>query len=447
MTVLSLRGRLLGAGAIAVLVALMLAAAGLAQLFGTHVERRAEAELSVYLDQVVAGLAADNGSLKLANAPADPRFSRPYGGLYWQIRARDQLLRSRSLWDTELTLPDDTLLDGEAHRHRMDGPEGSTLLALERSVALPPGLGGGRVRAVVALDAGDLAAAKRAFVTDMAPYLGLLVVVLIAAQWAQVTVGLSPLHTIGQRIARLRMDRAARMGSDWPSEVQPLAAELDELLGAREAEVDKARARAGDLAHGLKTPLQALLGEAGRLRQKGESTAADSIEEVATAMRAHVDRELARTRSAMRAATSRADAALVVQRVVAVLQKTPDGRRLRWDLDLPVGPMLAIDEADLAEALGALAENAARHGVLAVAISVAFADHQAVICITDDGPGLPPDRIAAMTQRGVRADQSGPGTGLGLSIAAEIADGAGGRLALQNTDTGLSACLHLPIAP
>lgn len=447
MKVLSLRGRLLAAGAIAVLLALMLAALGMAQLFGTHVERRAEAELSVYLDQVMAGLAADNGALILANPPADPRFSRPYGGLYWQIWTEDQTLRSRSLWDTELALPDDTLRDGEAHRHHIDGPEGSTLLALERTVALPQGLGGAQVRAAVALDARELTTAKHAFVTDMAPYLALLAIVLIAAQWAQVTIGLSPLHAIGQRITRLRADRAARMGADWPAEVRPLAAELDALLGAREADIDKARARAGDLAHGFKTPLQALLGEAGRLRQSGETAAAHSIEEVATAMRAHVDRELARTRSAMRAATSRADAATVIRRVVAVLRKTPDGGRLAWDLDLADGSMLAMDEADLAEALGALAENAARHARAAIRISLAFTDDAAAICICDDGPGLPPDRMARMTRRGVRADQTGPGTGLGLSIAAEIADGAGGRLELHNTAPGLRACLHLPTAP
>lgn len=446
MKALSLRWRLLAAGAGAVILALGLAAAGLAQLFATHVERRALAELSVHLDQVMAGLAREDGALVLANAPADPRFTRPYGGLYWQVSAEDTLLRSRSLWDQELGLPTDELADGEAHVHRLPGPENGALLTLERTVALPARLGGGAVRAAVAMDSAEIDRATRAFLTDMAPYLALLLVVLVAAQWMQVSVGLSPLRRLGDRVGALRNDRAARMGRDWPREVQPLASEIDGLLAAREADVESARARAGDLAHGLKTPLQALLGEAGRLRARGEESAARGIEEVAGAMRAHVDRELVRARTAARARAARADAAAVVHRVVGVLRRTPDGERLAWRFDVPDGLTLAIDEADLSEALGALAENAARHANACVTVSGVAEEGMARICIADDGPGLPPERLLSMTTRGTRADETRAGAGLGLTIAAEIARAAGGEIALQNAASGLRACLTLPRA-
>ena len=56
----------------------------------------------------------------------------------------------------------------------------------------------------------------------------------------------------------------------------------------------RARARAGDLAHALKTPLQALIGEAARLRAAGAGAAAQGIEEIAGAIDRHVQRELAR---------------------------------------------------------------------------------------------------------------------------------------------------------
>ena len=446
MTALSLRWRLMVAGAVAVVLALGLAALGLAHLFGTHVERRALADLSVQLDRVLAGLARVDGALAQVLPPADPRFEQPYSGLYWQIAADGAVLRSRSLWDVELALPVEDGADATRHNHLLIGPEGAEVLVLEQHVTLPASLGGGRARAAVALDTAELGAARRAFLRDMFPYLAVLGMVLIAAQWAQVTLGLKPLRRVGAEVSALRDGRRRRMGGDWPQEVQPLAAELDALLTAREADVERARGRAGDLAHGLKTPLQALMGEAARLRAADQAQAAEGIEVVVATMRAHVDRELARTRIALHSRNARAGAAAVARSVVAVLQRTPGGQRLAWQVDVPDDLVLAIDAADLSEALGALAENAARHAAGRVEVGAVVMGAQARVTVRDDGPGLPADRRAAMMARGVRADEAGPGTGLGLAIAAEIAEAAGGVLELEEAGPGLSATLVLPLA-
>lgn len=446
MTALSLRWRLMVAGAVAVVLALGLAALGLAHLFGTHVERRALADLSVQLDRVLAGLARVDGALAQVLPPADPRFEQPYSGLYWQIAADGAVLRSRSLWDVELALPVEDGADATRHNHLLIGPEGAEVLVLEQHVTLPASLGGGRARAAVALDTAELSAARRAFLRDMFPYLAVLGMVLIAAQWAQVTLGLKPLRRVGAEVSALRDGRRRRMGGDWPQEVQPLAAELDALLTAREADVERARGRAGDLAHGLKTPLQALMGEAARLRAADQAQAAEGIEVVVATMRAHVDRELARTRIALHSRNARAGAAAVARSVVAVLQRTPGGQRLAWQVDVPDDLVLAIDAADLSEALGALAENAARHAAGRVEVGAVVMGAQARVTVRDDGPGLPADRRAAMMARGVRADETGPGTGLGLAIAAEIAEAAGGVLELEEAGPGLSATLVLPLA-
>jgi hypothetical protein len=71
-------------------------------------------------------------------------------------------------------------------------------------VTLPARLGGGTVRAAVAMAASELIAARRAFMADLAPYLGLLALALIVAGWAQLSVGLRPLRDLGARIAALR---------------------------------------------------------------------------------------------------------------------------------------------------------------------------------------------------------------------------------------------------
>ncbi len=447
LTAASLRLRLFVAGAAAVAAALALAAAGLTYLFENHVERRAAAELELHLEQIVTGLERSAyGPLTLEKPPSDPRFARPLSGLYWQIEAPSGRLRSRSLWDGALRLPADELSDGAAHRHRIPGPGGGALLVVERLVTLPPRLDAEAVRVAVALDRAELRAASRDFLGDLAPFLGLLALALTGAGWAQVAVGLRPLAAVGARVAAIRSGDAARLGADFPEEVRPLAAEVDALIDARERDVARARARAADLAHGLKTPLQALNGEAARLRAAGDAAAATGIEQIADAMRRHVDRELSRARMATGDRAAAASVAAVVERVLSVLRRTPDGARLAWRVEAAPSLRARVNAADLTEALGALIENAARHARAAVTIAARRDGATVALTIRDDGPGIPPERLAEATARGARLDETRPGDGLGLSIATEIAANAGGALSLRNADPGLAATLTLPAA-
>ena len=112
--------------------------------------------------------------------------------------------------------------------------------------------------------------------------------------------------------------------------MQPLVAEINTLLAAREAAVARARAHAADLAHGMKTPLQVLAADVRTLREKGETQIADEIDQVATTLKRHVERELARARIGAAAMTESAEANVrdAATRVTAVLQRSPRGREL-----------------------------------------------------------------------------------------------------------------------
>ena len=100
----SLRLRLVAGGIVAILVALTIAGAGLILLFERHVTRTMADDLDVHLKQLLAGVDVDqDGNLVMMRPPADPRFADALSGLYWQVSDdREQLLRSRSLWDTKL---------------------------------------------------------------------------------------------------------------------------------------------------------------------------------------------------------------------------------------------------------------------------------------------------------------------------------------------------------
>ncbi len=446
MSTSSIRLRLLAAGGAAVLVSLAIAAFGLVILFERQVQRLAFVELAADLDQIAANLTrAPDGRLTMSTPPSDPRYEQPLSGLYWQVEAGDDLLVSRSLWDGTIRLPE-APRDGRPHEHVVAGPQGETLILLERLLSAPQRFGEGGARVAVAVDRAQLRDATRGFVRDLLPYLALLAAALIAAGAVQVIVGLRPLAAVGARVAAVRSGEARRLGDDFPAEVRPLAAEVDALLAEREADVARARARATDLAHGLKTPLQALMGEAERLRARGAFAEAGGIEEVVVAMRRHVDRELARARIASGDRTAASDPAQVIPRLVAVLQRTRDGARLDWEVETPPGLLARIDPDDLTEALGALLENAARHAARRVRVAVARGSDVVVITVADDGPGIPEAELARLTERGARLDTSGPGAGLGLAIASEIAEAAGGSLALANEAPGLAARLRLPAA-
>jgi hypothetical protein len=105
----SLRVRLLVAAAISIILALALAAAGLAWLFERHVERWIDSGLEADLNQLVGGLRrSPAGQIEIGRMPSDPRFEQPLSGLYWQvaIEPKGPVLRSRSLCRTpRLTTP------------------------------------------------------------------------------------------------------------------------------------------------------------------------------------------------------------------------------------------------------------------------------------------------------------------------------------------------------
>jgi signal transduction histidine kinase len=380
---------------------------------------------------------------------AEPRFLEPLSGLYWQIAVEPHgpLLRSRSLWDTALDLPLDRLADGEVHQHTIAGPGGSSLLVVERSVALPAHLGGRSVRVAVAVDRTEIHVAGRAFAADLMPSLALLAVFLVAAAWVQVVVGLRPLEAVRQKLGEVRAGREMRLGTAFPDEVRPLSAEVDHLLDAQDAAIARARARAADLAHGLKTPLTILASDAEELRARGEIRLAEEIAAVTDSMRRHVERELARARAGIGARLGAARPVRpVVEQVVGVLRRTPRGHDLEWAIDVPDDLRSPVEPQDLAEILGNLAENAAKWAAAKVSIEGHLEAETVAIGVADDGPGVPEDQIATVLARGERLDEAQPGSGLGLAIVRDLAEAYDGSLALGRSQLGgLLAEVRFPV--
>lgn len=96
--------------------------------------------------------------------------------------------------------------------------------------------------------------------------------------------------------------------------------------------------------------------------------------------------------------------------------------------------------------LGNLIDNAFKWASSRVTVRGHRDGPTARITIEDDGPGIPPDRLAAVLLPGVREDEHVPGNGFGLSIVNELAGLYGGSLVLEANGTmGLRCVLCLPV--
>ncbi|MGC2776590.1 MAG: ATP-binding protein, partial [Bradyrhizobium sp.] len=98
------------------------------------------------------------------------------------------------------------------------------------------------------------------------------------------------------------------------------------------------------------------------------------------------------------------------------------------------GLRVAIDRTDLAEVLGNLLENAARHAASTVRIVTTASP--LVVTVEDDGPGIPAAQIGRVLERGGRLDEQGPGSGLGLAIVQDVLEAYGWRLQIGRSGLG-----------
>jgi signal transduction histidine kinase len=430
---------------------LALAGAGLTLLFERHVTRTIGDDLEVYLKQLLAGVDVDvEGRLVMARPPADPRFDEPLSGLYWQLGDdRGHFLRSRSLWDTTLSLPDDEPSPAEVHRHEIQGPRDARVLVAERRVNLTVRDGRVPVRVAVAADLQRVSAAASAFAKDLAVALGVLAAVLAIATSIQVGLGIRPLDALRRGIADIRSGLSQHLPSNVPAEVQPLVEEVNALLDAQEREIERSRGRAADLAHGLKTPLSALAADASRLRERGQDIIASDIEAVGAAMSRYVDRELARARvrGVVRRKAPSTEVAPLVRSLIATIVRAPFGQRAMFDLRVADDVRVPMDRTDLAEVLGNLLDNAARHAASTVRVIATVGPCGPSISVEDDGEGIAPAARTEVVERGARLDERGNGAGLGLAIVQDVLEAYGWRLDLRTSPLGGLSATIAPARP
>jgi len=271
----------------------------------------------------------------------------------------------------------------------------------------------------------------------------------IVVGFVQVKRGLASFNDLRTNLAGVREGRDARLGGAYPSEVQPLVSELNELLSDREQRVTRALTKAGDLAHGLKTPLTLLNQQAERAKAEGQAALAAAIMQQVERMRRQIDYHLAHARASASGGnpTARCHVLTSADALARTMQTIYAERHLAIDIHVPHDHFVRLQREDFEEMLGNLVDNACKWTKTRIEVRSSFDEGQIVTTVDDDGPGLDPSLRETVLRRGVRADEAAPGSGLGLAIVADLVELYGGSIALGSSPLGgLRATLRLPSA-
>jgi two-component system OmpR family sensor kinase len=305
---------------------------------------------------------------------------------------------------------------------------------------------------------------------------------LLAAR-AVVLRSLRPLNRVAataQQVSQLPLDRgevalAVRVpdaDADPTSEVGRVGQALNHMLNnvetalaARQASEMKVRQFVADASHELRNPLAAIRGYAELTRRSRNAMPDDAayamsrVESEAERMSRLVEDLLllARLDSGPDIEVQPADLTEIV--INAVSDARAAGPDHSWLLNLPEEPVVALgDRHRLHQVVANLLANARTHTPPGTRVEsgIEVRDGQAVVRVSDDGPGIPAEIQHRVFERFTRADTSrvradgaasGTSTGLGLAIVAAVVEAHQGRVTVQSRPGWTEFTVWLPLAP
>ncbi|MCS3471560.1 two-component system sensor histidine kinase QseC [Pseudomonas sp. JUb42] len=279
---------------------------------------------------------------------------------------------------------------------------------------------------------------------------------LMAAIWLAIGWGLKPLADLAATL------RGRHPGSleplqmaPLPSELEPMQAALNRLLGQIQEILSRERRFIADAAHEMRTPLAVLRVHAQNvLEARNEEQRRESLNYLIIG----VDRTTRLVNQLLTIArlepgagalkTTSADLVSAVRE--SLVQMTPwvlsRGMELSFDCD-EQSRMVETDFSAIDIALQNLVTNAVNFSPVGGQISVAltFTDNSFHLNVADQGPGIDEAERERLFERFYSAGND-QGVGLGLTIVQTVATRLGGEIRLENaTSGGLIASLIVPV--
>jgi two-component system OmpR family sensor kinase len=278
------------------------------------------------------------------------------------------------------------------------------------------------------------------------------------ATWITVGRGLRPLATLREEVVRRNPASLTPIALEHaPDEVRPLVGSLNDLLARLSEALDSQRRFTADAAHELRTPLTGVKLQF-QLLERAQSP--EARQQAIDQLKSGIDRAIRLVQQLLtlarlepeRAAASVESVPLapLVARVVHDFAVHADARQIALSREGSEDASIEGDAEQLRTLLGNLLDNAIRYtpegGKVQVRLSRGV--DEAVLEVSDSGPGIPADQRERVFDRFYRMEGSNaPGSGLGLSIVQRIADAHDARIELGECALGgLLARVRFPLS-
>jgi two-component system sensor histidine kinase PhoQ len=436
--VISLNARIGLSAALVLGVFIVLTALALERAFRESAESalRERLQAQLYFLMGTAELDGD-GRLSMPAQLAEPRLNLPQSGLYAAIRSP----HGRVSWSSSSAVGASTPLfpmlevGKEVFARVRQGHQEYYLAGL--GVAWEVGEAVFPLSFAVAEDLGEYEAQIASYRHSLWGWLTAMAVLLLGAQILVLRWGLRPLRTVARELEAIEAGRKERLERDYPQELGRLTDNLNALLAHERAQQTRYKNALADLAHSLKTPLAVLRG----LASEGGCGGSDRLlDQQVARMDSIVQYQLQRAVTKGRSALSRPVAVgAVVERITATLDKVYRDKGVGVQRDIAADAVFRGAEGDLMEMLGNLLDNAYKWCRHSVRVSARCGDGALSISVDDDGPGLDPQALELIVERGGRSDESMPGHGIGLAMVREIAQAYGGAVGFSASPLGGAA--------
>ena len=412
----------------------------LSNVFRESTQKAFEDKLNFFMETLIGASRVDStSSITVVSELGDPRFYRPYSGWYWQINEKSKtLVRSRSMWDQVFTL-DKRLIGGRAKfidealrqtTQNNPGVSSQNLVVIQREISFP-----GMSTPITFMVSGN----TNEFEKNILRYNNILVSSLVllglglfVSVFLQVKYGLLPLEKIKNSLFKIRNGDATKLEDIYPTEVSPLAKEINTLLDHNEKIISRAKMNVGNLAHALKTPVAVI---------KNHITAKkndDVIDSQMIVIENYINKYLqkARASATSKLKKTKIDITNVIKKMRQIFKKINPELKIIFKSNNEKF-LIAGSEDDIDEIIGNVMENACKWTKTQVIIEIfKISKDQIKLCISDDGPGLPEKKMKEVFDRGFRLDEQTQGTGLGLNIVKDAVKNFSGSVWLEKSKFG-----------
>ncbi|KGM56377.1 ATPase [Lysobacter arseniciresistens ZS79] len=456
----SLQARQLMGASIGLVAFLALAGYALDRAFLDTAESNLRQRLRSYALAYADSEFARDGTFIPPYTSPDPRFDRPGSGLYaevvlaeghhWDSASSvgpvlphaDMLEAREEVFERQLPITEINGEPGEVYRYGRgliyasgDDPEAEVPYSV-----------------YILEDTTALSRQVEVFRAALWRYLGGAGLILLLLQAVILRWSLLPLRRVITELKRVQRGSTSRMSEHHPRELEPLAESINAFIESERQNLDQQRNTLADLAHSLKTPLAVL-----RARLDDNAPEAELREDVDAQLRRMndlVSYQLARAASGGHTLfAAPVDIEPHAEQLVRSLEKVYAAKGVLCEFDIAEGVQFLGEPGDLQELLGNLLENAFKWAKSRVLLTVQPGETAPnrrpglMIAVDDDGPGIPPEKVALVLQRGVRGDERVQGHGIGLSIVQDLIHAYRGTLDVRTSDELGGARFEVKLPP